>query len=132
MRSNRMVAWTILQALLGLYCLGFSLIELFVFQSVNDGSAKQITGFIRHLQPALCFPFFLVSLAPRRWAPIPLVCLCISILVYPYLFADSQMREYLSSQETSYLLFRAARESLPVLVMAVATLTAALLRPRRD
>ncbi|HEU4414994.1 MAG TPA: hypothetical protein VFT65_09455 [Candidatus Angelobacter sp.] len=85
--------------------------------------------FIRYLQPVLIFPFFLLSLVPRRWATIPLWFLSISICSFPYLITDEHLRAVLGyTRPAGVRLLQDIKDMAGLIIIPVVVQLAAWLR----
>src|SRR5215469_13499823 len=92
--TRRAMGWTLF-VLAGIYCMGIAMLGRLAFAYGYPSGAYSTIPFIRYLLPLLILPLFLVTLAHRRWATIPLWVLCLLMYTFPFLITDANLRKEL-------------------------------------
>jgi hypothetical protein len=116
---------------IGLYCLGISALGRLAFAYGYRPEAHSLILFIRYLQPMLVFPFFLVSLIPRKWSTFPLWVVCLSVCSFPFAVRDAELRTLLGYWNSPFGL-RAAKEIAMIMVIPVIVQMAVWIRARHN
>lgn len=104
-----------------------SLLGRVAFAYGYRSEAHSLLMFVRYWQPLLVFPFFLLSLVPRKWATLPLWFVCLSIVGFPYLIRDANLRTLLGYWNAP-LGVRAFKEAVMIMVIPFAVQLAVWLK----